>query len=99
MWGARVVVPAQGRTKLLQVLHIGHPGICRMKGLAWTVIWWPNIDSEIEEMVKRCKSVSTYKSSSTSGTTKPFIMAIQTIVSYSHGLRWTSFKPSVSCNN
>ena len=31
MWGARVVVPAQGRTKLLQELHIGHPGICRMK--------------------------------------------------------------------
>ena len=25
-----------------------------MKGLAWTVIWWPNIDSEIEEMVKGC---------------------------------------------
>ena len=54
MRGARVVVPAQGRTKLLQELHIGHPGICRMKGLARTVIWWPNIDSEIEEMVKGC---------------------------------------------
>ena len=22
--------------------------------LAWTVIWWPNIDSEMEEMVKGC---------------------------------------------
>ena len=54
MWGTRVVVPAQGRTKLLQELHIGHPGICRMKRLARTVIWWPNIDSELEEMVKGC---------------------------------------------
>ena len=54
MRGSRVVVPTQGCTKLLQELHIGHPGICRMKGLAWTVIWWPNIDSEIEEMVKGC---------------------------------------------
>ena len=54
MWGSQVVVPTQGRTKLLQELHIGHPGICRMKGLARTVVWWPNIDSEIEEMVKVC---------------------------------------------
>ena len=52
--GAHVVFPAQRRTKLLQELHIGHPGICRIKGLARTVIWWPNIDSEIEEMVKGC---------------------------------------------
>ena len=54
VWGARVFVPAQGYTKLLHELHIGHPGICRMKGLARTVIWWPNINSEIEEMVKGC---------------------------------------------
>ena len=54
MWGAWVVIPAQGHAKLLQELHIGHPSICRMKGLARTVIWWSNIDSEIEEMVKGC---------------------------------------------
>ena len=53
MWGSRVVIPP-GRQKLLQELHIGHPGICRMKGLARTVMWWPNIDSHIEEMVKGC---------------------------------------------
>ena len=54
MWGSRVVIPAPGRKKLLQELHMGHPGICRMKGLARTVMWWPNIDSQIEEMVKGC---------------------------------------------
>ena len=55
MWGARVVVLTQGCTKLLHELHIKHPGIHRMKGPARTVIWWPNIDSEIEEMVKGCQ--------------------------------------------
>ena len=54
MWGSRVVIPASGRKKLLQELHIGHPGICRMKGLARTVMWWPNIDSHIEDIVKGC---------------------------------------------
>ena len=54
MWGAWVVILAKGHTKLLQELHIGHPDICRMKGLAQTVIWWSNIDSKIEEMVKGC---------------------------------------------
>ena len=53
-WGSCVAVPAQGRQKLLQELHIGHPGICRMKGLARTVMWWPNIDSQIEDIVKGC---------------------------------------------
>ena len=54
MWGSHVVIPPPGRKKLLQELRIGHPGICRMKGLARTVMWWPNIDSQIEDIVKGC---------------------------------------------
>ena len=54
MWGSRVVIPEPGCQKLLQELHIGHPGICRMKGLARTVMWRPNIDLHIEEIVKGC---------------------------------------------
>ena len=38
MWGSCVVIPAPGRQKLSQELHIGHPGICRMKGFARTVM-------------------------------------------------------------
>ena len=34
LWGQRIVVPPQGRTVLLDELHLGHPGICRMKALA-----------------------------------------------------------------
>ena len=37
--GSRVVVPAAGRDKLLDVLHEGHPGITRMKALARSYIW------------------------------------------------------------
>ena len=52
--GQRVVVPSQGRTILLDELHLGHPGICRMKALARSTLWWPNIDKKLEVRVKSC---------------------------------------------
>ena len=54
LWGSRVVIPQPGRKQLLQELHEGHPGISRMKSLARTFLWWPGMDANIEEMVKRC---------------------------------------------
>ena len=34
LWGTRVVIPPQARNLLLDELHVGHPGIERMKRLA-----------------------------------------------------------------
>ncbi|KIH67346.1 integrase core domain protein [Ancylostoma duodenale] len=42
------------RPKVLKELHIGHPGIVRMKKLARSDVYWPNIDSDCEDMVRRC---------------------------------------------
>ncbi|XP_013385929.1 uncharacterized protein K02A2.6-like [Lingula anatina] len=56
MWGLRVVVPPQGREFLLNELHESHPGIVRMKGLARSYVWWPNIDTEVERKVRDCDS-------------------------------------------
>ena len=54
LWGTRVLIPPQGRQRILEELYIGHPGMSKMKALACTVIWWPKLDSEIEEMVRCC---------------------------------------------
>ncbi|XP_037398305.1 uncharacterized protein K02A2.6-like [Pygocentrus nattereri] len=54
LWGGRVVVPQLGRNALLKQLHQAHPGITRMKGLARSYMWWPNIDAEVEALVKAC---------------------------------------------
>lgn len=54
LWGNRVVVPTPGRMTLLSELHEGHQGITRMKMLARSYIWWPNMDSEIEQTVRAC---------------------------------------------
>ena len=54
LWGSRIIVPKPGREQLLSLLHEGHPGISKMKGLAHSYVWWPNIDADIEAQVKRC---------------------------------------------
>ena len=52
--GIRVVVPESLRDRVLGQLHETHPGICRMKGIARTHVWWPKIDEHIEHVVRNC---------------------------------------------
>ena len=52
--GVRVVIPPQGRKKVLELLHDTHPGMERMKRLARSYVWWPGLDTEIESKVKSC---------------------------------------------
>ena len=54
LWGVRVVVPAPLQGKVLQELHETHPGMIRMKSIARSYVWWPNIDSDIEKTVRTC---------------------------------------------
>ena len=58
LWGMRVIVPVKHRKQVLEELHIGHPGIVRMKSLARIHVWWPKIDQDITNMVHRCRPVS-----------------------------------------
>ncbi|XP_032091779.1 LOW QUALITY PROTEIN: uncharacterized protein K02A2.6-like [Thamnophis elegans] len=54
LWGDRVIVPPNLRIAILEALHVGHPGIVRMKSLTRSYVWWPNMDREIEEWVATC---------------------------------------------
>ena len=54
LWGRRVVIPPSHRKRILEDLHDQHPGICRMKALARSYLWWPNLDQEIETKVRAC---------------------------------------------
>ena len=55
LWGIRVVIPEKFIMQLLNELHSDHPGMVRMKSLARQHIWWPNIDQEVETLVRRCQ--------------------------------------------
>lgn len=54
MWGSRVVIPPRLRTRALEMLHEGHPGIVKMKAIARSYMYWPNIDRDLEHQVHAC---------------------------------------------
>ena len=54
LWGRRVVIPDNLQNNILAELHECHPGICRMKSVARSYVWWPAIDQDIEDKVRQC---------------------------------------------
>ncbi|XP_062702811.1 uncharacterized protein K02A2.6-like [Aedes albopictus] len=50
----RMVVPLSLQNAVLKQLHAGHPGMQRMKSIARSFIYWPNIDAHIEDYVRKC---------------------------------------------
>uniref|UniRef100_A0A6V7L5H4 RNA-directed DNA polymerase n=1 Tax=Bracon brevicornis TaxID=1563983 RepID=A0A6V7L5H4_9HYME len=55
MWGYRVIVPRSLRGMMLRELHSSHMGMVRMKALARSYMWWPNLDTDIETVAKTCQ--------------------------------------------
>ncbi|CAF3938147.1 unnamed protein product, partial [Rotaria sp. Silwood1] len=55
-WGLRTIIPTCFRIHLLNYLHLSHPGMIRMKVYARRYFWWPFIDKEIEDLVRKCPS-------------------------------------------
>ena len=51
-----IIIPMQLCNKVLIELHNDHPGIVRMKSLAWPYVWWPAMDENIEHISKACEN-------------------------------------------
>ena len=51
-----MVVPSKFCSAVLSELHHGLPGMVRMKSLARSYIWWPDIDKAVEECARACSS-------------------------------------------
>ena len=58
-----MIIPQVFRGKMLKELHWEHPGVCAMKAIARTCIWWPKMDEEIEREIKLCSVCQNVRSS------------------------------------
>lgn len=55
LWGNRVIIPCKLRQEILNLLHEEHPGITKMKMLARSYVWWPELENDIVNLVKFCQ--------------------------------------------
>ena len=50
LWGNRVVIPPGEHMEL----HSTHMGVSKMKAVACSLMWWPGIDTQIEQLGVNC---------------------------------------------
>ncbi|XP_055938181.1 uncharacterized protein K02A2.6-like [Argiope bruennichi] len=56
MYGHRVCIPEKYQNQVLEELHVGHPGIVKMKALARSYCYWQGIDASIANFVQNCSA-------------------------------------------
>nr|VZI26728.1 unnamed protein product [Spirometra erinaceieuropaei] len=54
MFSDRVVIPSSLRPTVIRQFHAAHPGTSRMKSIARSFAYWPGIDSDVDDLVRRC---------------------------------------------
>lgn len=74
IWGTRVVISATYQQAVLVQLHEGHPGVTRVKGLAWMYVWWPGINKniEFEDAMHHCQECQLHQSSPPAAPLQPW---------------------------
>ena len=54
--GDKIVIPESLRKEMKERIHIGHMGIERCKARAQQLMYWPNINADITNMVSNCSA-------------------------------------------
>ncbi|XP_026672572.1 uncharacterized protein K02A2.6-like [Ceratina calcarata] len=57
----RLVVPKKFRKQLLEKIHYAHLGKEKCKIRAREILYWPNMNKQIEDLVDKCPTCATYK--------------------------------------
>jgi len=56
----KLIFPASMRCEVLKLLHEGHLGIEKCKGLALSCIYWPGISRDIEQYIGKCSTCNSF---------------------------------------
>ena len=70
----RVVIPEAMQPQILDILHLGHFGMQRMKQLARSAVYWPHIDSQIEDTCRGCVSCAEHQNKPPKPANHPWMM-------------------------
>lgn len=73
LWGTRVIIPRRLQPRILSELHRGHPGICRMKSISGSYIWWPTLDKDLEHLASSCISCQAVKQAPAAAPLHPWL--------------------------
>ena len=52
--GSRIVIPTMLRLDILDQLHSGHQGITKCRARARQCVWWPGINTQIQDLIRNC---------------------------------------------
>ena len=74
LFGARIVIPSRLRNRVLQLIHLGHCGVQRMKQLARSVVYWPRINEDIEHLCRTCTSCAEHQNKPAKPINHPWMM-------------------------
>ena len=72
--GNRVVIPEAMRKQILDILHLGHFGMQKMKQLARSAVYWPHIDSQIEDTCRCCTACAEHQNRPPQPANHPWMM-------------------------
>ena len=62
--GERVCIPAELRSETLKAIHKSHLGFVNCKKRAREIVYWPGMNSQIEELVSKCSACLTHRNKS-----------------------------------
>ena len=60
--------------QILDILHLGHFGMQRMKQLARSAVYWPHIDNQIEDTCRGCVSCAEHQNKPPKPANHPWMM-------------------------
>lgn len=92
--GSGAIVPHPDQENVIRQLHQCHPGAYRMKALATTYVRWPELDKEVEDTVKGCKTCQEPHNIPAPAPLRPRL-ARQALELYPCGLRRTIYGKNV----
>ena len=72
--GARIVIPDRLRGQVLELIHLGHFGMQRMKQLARSVVYWPHINDDIEHLCRTCTTCAEHQNKPTKPPNHPWML-------------------------